>query len=110
MAGCAHGPDSYGFARVHLETATFTKVACIGAAEPKGAVVRESPSSGGFSHDNARFATASGNGHSGKLQLLVFDAATGRKVLESGLPLLGLALGVSPIVPVIKVWGVAHMP
>lgn len=99
------GGNSYGFARVHLATATYKKLVCL----QKGVVVHQNPNQGGFSHDNKRFATASGNAYTGEMQLLVFDVETGNKVIESSLPTLKKALKVSDVTPFIKVWGAAHM-
>ncbi len=103
------GPDrrSFAFARVHLESGTAKLVSCI----DKDVTVHYKPGNGGFTHDNTRFATASGNPYAGSMQLLVFDVATGKTVLSTDLKGLPEALGVKmDEAPFVMVWGVAHMP
>ena len=99
--------DSYAFARVHLATATATRIACI---DQSHATVRMSPEMSAFSHDQRRFAFATGDSvETGMRQLLVFDTASGAVLLNSKLDGLPAALGVSPITPFFAIWGLAHM-
>ena len=51
--------------------------------------------------------TRSGNSETGEVQLIVLNTATGAKVLDSTLPGLKGALGVSTQAPFINVWGVS---
>jgi hypothetical protein len=44
------------------------------------------------------------------MQLLVFDVATGAKLLDSSLPTLKKALGVSSDAPFVQFWGLSHLP
>ena len=53
---------------------------------------------------------ASGNPETGEMQVLVFDVATGRTLLDSKLLGLKLLLGVSNIAPFVQVWGVSQLP
>ena len=64
---------------------------------------------GAFSPDGALFATGSGNPETGAVQLLVFDTSTGATVLDSALPGLKAALGVSATAPFIQYWGMGFM-
>jgi len=103
---CGNDLNSFAFARVHLETASAELISCIS----KDDVVHFNPNMGGFTHDNTRFATASGNPYTGSMQLLVFDVATGKTVLNSDLKGLPEALGVKmDEAPFVAVWGLAHM-
>ena len=103
---CGKDLNSFAFARVHLANATASLLGCI----PKKDVVHFNPAMGGFSHDNSRFATASGNPEVGEMQLLVFDASKGATTLNTDLKGLPRALGASADAPFVAVWGLAHMP
>ena len=103
---CGKDLNSFAFARVHLATATPKLVACI----PKEPTVHYNPSMGGFSHDNARFATGSGNPETGSMQLLVYNTSSGENILNTNLTGLTAALPVSSDAPFAAVWGIAHMP
>ena len=105
---CNRTLDSYAFARVHLASATATRVACI---DEEKATIHKSPEMGAFSSDASRFAFATGDSvETGLRQLIVFDTATGAVLLNSKLDGLPKALGVSPIAPFFAIWGLAHMP
>ena len=103
---CGKDLNSFAFARVHLATATAKLIACI----PKKDVVHYNPNMAGFSHDNTRFATGSGNPYTGSMQLLVFDTKTGKTILDSSLPTLPAALGVAKDAPFAALWAMSHMP
>ena len=103
---CGKDLNSFAFARVHLATATAKLIACISKKD----VVHYNPNMAGFSHDNTRFATGSGNPYTGSMQLLVFDAKTGKTILDSSLPTLPAALGVSKDAPFATLWAMSHMP
>ena len=103
---CGKDLNSFAFAKLHLDTAKAELIACI----PKETVVHFKPDMAAFSHTNARLATASGNAFTGAMQLLVFDAATGKTVLSTDLKGLLLELPVSTDAPFAEVWGIAYLP
>lgn len=104
---CGKDLNAYAFAKVHLPTGSAELIACIS----KDDHVHYNPNMGGFSHDNAIFATGSGNPYTGSMQLLAFDTKTGKTVLNSDLKNLPKDLGVNlDEAPFVMVWGMAHMP
>ena len=62
-----------------------------------------------FSSDDLLFATGSGNSETGDMQVLVFDTRTGDVKVNTDLPGLKKALGVSEIAPFIDIWGLAFL-
>lgn len=105
---CGKTLNSYAFAKVHLATATATRLACI---DQKAATIHKSPEMSAFSHDGSRFAFATGDSiETGLRQMLVYEPQTGKLLLDSKLEGLPRALGVSPEAPFFAVWGLAHMP
>lgn len=104
---CGHNLNSFAFARVHLATATPTRIACA----DQSATVHMKPEMGAFSSDGTRFAFAAGDSvETGLRQLLVYETATGKLILNSDLKALPKALGVSSDAPFFAIWGLAHMP
>ena len=99
---CEH---TYGFANYHLKNGTIDFIACI----PKKVVDDEMPNMAAFSSNDKFFATGSGNSETGDLQLLIFDAQTGEVKVNTDLPGLKKALGVSEIAPFIDIWGLGFM-
>lgn len=107
---CGKTLDSYAFARVHLPSGTATRLACI---DQSAATIHKSPEMGAFSQSDggARFAFATGDDvETGLRQLLVFNTSSGQLLLNTKLDALPKKLGVSPILPIWGVWGIAHMP
>ena len=105
--GGSNNLDSYGFARVNLGQGTARVISCINTTST---IVHTTPDYSAFDSTLSTFVAASGNPETGEMQVLVFDVATGKTLLDSKLLGLKLLLGVSNIAPFVQVWGVSQLP
>jgi len=97
---CKHPYDDFLFAKVNLQMATATPIACI----PSDVTVQMDEWIASFSLDDSLFATASGDQYTGVGQLLVFDVQTG--VLSLNTTLSGLAQELNSADGFFFVWSV----
>lgn len=97
---CAHPDNNFLFARVNFSTAVATPIACIQRNE----TIHMNEWISSFSLDGSLLAQSSGDAEGTKSQLLVFDTATGKTVLETQLQ--GLPEKLLAFMKLIWVWSV----
>ena len=90
------------YAFIHVDIASSSIVANISRIPPS-TIVHTTPTTSAFSPDGLHLAQASGSAYTGALQLLLFDVASGRPLLNTDVPGLKQALGVAQDSPFISV-------
>ena len=97
--------QEFGFARVRLDEGTASLISCINETTS----VHTTPNYGAFDPERKTFVAASGNPETGEMQVVLFDVATGKTLLDTPLTGLKAKLGVSNVAPFVQVWGVSQL-
>ena len=100
---CSDPYNDFLFAKLDPTLTAAVPIACI----QHNATIDEDEWIESFSLDNTLFATGSGDAEAGRMQLLVFDIATGKAVVDTFLP--GLAAALKSAEGMVMVWGVSFV-